>query len=347
MYNKRRMACKTIVGFLAVMVFLFSCNPEKRKAQKNLTVVFYNVENLFDLKDEPNKQDEEFTPDGTKKWDQHRYQKKLEDLSKVLSSINEEELPEIIGLCEVENKQVVEDLVKTGALSVGNYEVVHFESPDFRGIDNALAYRPDEFKILDSVPINVTFQNEPDYVTRDILYVKGQTLNKEVFHIFVNHWSSRIGGTEKSEPNRIYVASLVKNKVDSIYSAEKNPNIIIMGDMNDEPINNSLFNTIGAKDITEEPNARLINLMFDVDKQDLGSYNYRGNWNMLDNIVVSQNLLDDKGFGCFEKQGFVFQQQWMEFKNQEGEISPNRTYGGPNYYGGVSDHFPVYIKLKR
>lgn len=336
------------VIFISVfaIVFLFSCSKGDFNSKHNLTIAFYNVENLFDLEDEPGKMDEEFMPNSEKKWNQERYIKKLNDLSKVLSSINRNELPEIIGLCEVENKKVVEDLVKTGQLVNGKYKVVHYGSPDFRGIDCALVYRSDEFMVINSFPIKVNFKDEPNYLTRDILYVKGKTKNREEFHIFVNHWPSRIGGTEQTEFKRIEVATILKGKIDSIQTTDALANIVVLGDMNDEPSNNSLAKILMAQK-PETLNADFVNLMFPVQKNGKGSYVYQGNWNMLDNIVVSKSLLDEKGFKCVDKKGFVFHEDWMEFKNKDGQISPNRTYGGPNYYGGISDHFPVYFTLQR
>ncbi len=343
--NKSNFLKCSVFSFLMV-IFLVSCSSEKRQNRRNITVVFYNVENLFDTKDEQGKQDEEFTPGSEKKWTQERYAKKLEDLAKVLGSVNENELPEIIGLCEVENGKVLSDLVETGALANGNYRIVHHESPDFRGIDCALIYRPAEFLVVDHFPVHVHFKDEPNYKTRDILYVKGRTRSRETFHIFVNHWPSRIGGEEKTEPDRMEVAAILKSKIDSIVALNSNAKIIVMGDMNDEPSNKSLSETLGAKSPGPE-SAGLVNLMYPDDKLEKGSYYFRGNWNMLDNLVVSQSLLDKKGFQCKEGKGFVFHREWMEFKNRSGEISPNRTYGGPNYYGGISDHFPVYFKLER
>ncbi|MCF6333613.1 MAG: endonuclease [Draconibacterium sp.] len=332
--------------FIFAIIFLSSCSNGKYKSSRNLTIAFYNVENLFDLEDEPGKKDEEFLPGSKKKWNEERYTKKLEGLSRVLSSINKNELPEIIGLCEVENSKVVEDLINTGRLANGKYKVVHYESPDFRGIDCALVYRPDEFKVITSFPIKVNFKNEPNYFTRDILYVKGETKNGEEFHIFVNHWPSRIGGTEKTEPNRIEVATILKSKIDSIQTVDASAEIIVLGDMNDEPSNNSLAKILMAQK-PEVKNAGFVNLMYPVHENKKGSYLYQENWNMLDNIVVSSNLLDDKGFQCADKRGFVFHKKWMEYKNKNGEISPNKTYGGTNYYGGISDHFPVYFTLQR
>jgi len=329
-----------------VFFILFSSSKETKKNSRNVTFVFYNVENLFDTADEPKKDDAEFLPGSEKKWNEERYVKKLEDLSKVLSSVNETDLPEIIGLCEVENKTVVSDLAATGRLSRGKYKVVHYESPDIRGIDCALLYRSGEFKVMAHSPIRVNFKNEPRHKTRDILYVKGKTRDREEFHIFVNHWPSRIGGLDKTEPGRVEVAGLLKSKIDSVLLSNPKANIVVMGDMNDEPANKSLSETLGAK-VPGTPGAQLINLMFPDDLLQKGSYNYRGEWNMLDNLIVSPGLLDNKGFRCREQKGFVFQQEWMEYKNRNGEVSPNRTYGGPNYYGGVSDHFPVYFILQR
>ncbi len=252
----------------------------------------------------------------------------------------------MIGLCEIENGKVLEDLVNDKYLAQGKYKIVHYESPDNRGIDCAFLYRPDEFKVISSRPVHVSFAGEPDFHTRDILYVKGKTLNGEEMHIFVNHWPSRIGGEEQTEYARVTVASLLKSKIDSVQNVNPSAEIIVMGDMNDEPSNKSLAEVLGASKPGNN-NSNLVNLMYPVHEEKLGSYYYRGNWNMLDNLVVSSNLLDDKGFRCKDKQGHVFHQSWMEYKNTNGVLSPNRTYGGSNYYGGISDHFPVYMSLQR
>lgn len=332
--------------FVAVLLFLGACAPWKNAARRNMTVAFYNVENLFDLEDESGKNDDEFTPDGDKNWDRTKYRKKLADISRVISGINEGDLPEIVGLCEVENESVVTDLVQTGLLANGNYQVIHFESPDFRGIDCAVVYRPDEFRVLDYVAVPVYFEGSTDFKTRDILYVKGRTRNREELHLFVNHWPSRIGGVEKTEPKRVAAARILKEKIDSLMEADNRARIIILGDMNDEPDNRSLQEVLGAK-APSDANAMLVNLMFPEDEKGKGTYNYRGTWNMLDNVIVSRNLLDEKGFRCMEQQGHIFHEEWMEDVGREGDIFPRRTYKGPNYNGGVSDHFPVYFRLRR
>jgi predicted extracellular nuclease len=333
--------------FVILLLVFLSCSPWKNANRRNMTVVFYNVENLFDLEDEPGKRDEAFTPEGEKEWNMGRYQKKLTDISNVIGSVNEGDLPEIVGLCEVENEKVLKDLINTGLLKHGEYQIIHHESPDVRGIDCALIYRPAEFKVTDYFALPVFFEDDPEYKTRDILYVKGRTRNREEFHLFVNHWPSRVGGVEQTRLKREQAAKVLKSKIDSVTQVRSSrAHILVMGDMNDEPEDESLQKVLKAQKPADFNNG-LVNLMFPAYEKGRGSYNYRGEWNMLDHIIVSSGLLDEKGFRCVELKGFVYHRDWMEYTSSEGNMRPNRTYGGPAYYGGVSDHFPVYIRLRR
>lgn len=318
-----------------------SCTSVKKTLKQEYTVVSYNVENLFDTVDDPKIPDEEFLPESEKKWDNKVYQKKLNDLMKVISEINPKELPEIVGLVEVENRTVLEDLVNTVPLK-NKYNIIHEESPDYRGIDVALIYRKDAFKEIMHEVLPVVFPDDPNFKTRDILYVTGKIRNKTV-HVFVNHWPSRIGGDDKTEPKRILAASVLKNKTDQILAADPKARIIIMGDMNDEPENKSLKETLGAE--SPESGAKLVNLMFPDDIAGLGTYFYSGNWNMLDNLVVSEKVIKGKGFKVENRKGYIFSSDWMVFTNKNGAKTPNRTYVGNKYVGGVSDHFPVYLKM--
>ncbi|WP_163707800.1 endonuclease/exonuclease/phosphatase family protein [Mangrovibacterium lignilyticum] len=327
-------------NWLVLIVVLFFVSCQSGKEFRHLTVVSYNVENLFDTIDDPHTRDNEFLPEGDKKWTSERYEKKLNDIARVLTAINPDDLPEIIGLTEVENRQVLDDLVNTDAMVPGDYQIVHQDSPDKRGIDVALLYRPVEFNFISFEAIPV----DPGFATRDILHVHG-TFKKEDFHFFVNHWPSRIGGLEKSEPNRLVVAETLKAKVDEVLADDPDAHIVIIGDMNDEPQNKSLKEVLGAG--IPDSDLALVNLMMPLALEKKGTYNYRGNWNMLDNLVVSSNLLDKKGFQVSPATGYIFREAWMEYTNKEQEVSPNRTYGGPNYYGGVSDHFPVYFEMKK
>jgi predicted extracellular nuclease len=331
------------IGLLVVVGLVYgSCSSVKRTLKKEYTVVSYNVENLFDTVDDPKIPDEEFLPESEKKWDNERYQKKLNDLSQVISEISPKELPEIVGLIEIENRSVLEDLVQTGPLNGQGYAIIHEESPDFRGIDVALIYRKDAFQEIMHESLPVVFADDPEFKTRDILHVTGKARN-ETIHIFVNHWPSRIGGDEKTEPKRVLAATVLKSKVDQILSLDPKARIIIMGDTNDEPINKSLYEILGAK--APDSGAKLVNLMFPDDLAGKGTYFYSGNWNMLDNLVVSDELISGKRIQIVDQKGFIYSNDWMIYTNKTGDKTPNRSYVGSKYVGGVSDHFPVYLKM--
>jgi len=331
------------LGALVILVIaISSCTSVRKTLRNEYTVVSYNVENLFDTVDDPKIPDEEFLPTSEKKWDSERYQKKLNDLVRVITEINPKELPEIVGLVEVENRTVLEDLTLTGALKNQKYGIIHEESPDYRGIDVALIYRQDAFQEISHETLPVVFPDDPEFKTRDILHVTGKIRNK-IVHVFVNHWPSRIGGDEKTEPKRVLAASVLKSKTDQILAEDPSARIIIMGDMNDEPANKSLFETLGAE--SPDSGARLVNLMMPDDAKGLGTYFFSGSWNMLDNLVVSDALIKGKRFQVVDKKGFIFTNDWMIFTNKNGDKTPNRSYVGNKYVAGVSDHFPVYLKM--
>lgn len=328
---------------LLVLAFLISsCTSAGKMLRNEYTVVSYNVENLFDIVDDPNIPDEEFLPESEKQWNKERYQKKLDDLVKVISEINPKELPEIIGLVEVENREVLEDLIRTGALADEKYDIVHEESPDYRGIDVALIYRKNAFKVVAHETLPVIFSDDPEFKTRDILHVEGKIRNKTV-HLFVNHWPSRIGGEDKTEPKRILAAKVLKKKVDQLLADDPKVRIIIMGDMNDEPSNKSLLETLGAQ--SPDSGMKLVNLMMPDDALGFGTYFFSGNWNMLDHLIVSYGLINGRGIQVDKNKGFVYQNDWMVFTNKNGDKTPNRSYVGNKYVGGVSDHFPVYFRM--
>lgn len=320
-----------------------SCTSQKKMLSNEYTVLSYNVENLFDTIDDPKIPDEEFLPQSEKKWTGVRYQKKLDDLSKVIAGVNPSDYPEIIGLVEIENQTVLEDLIHTVTLKNHSYRIIHEESPDYRGIDVALLYRRDAFKEKWHETLSVVFAEDTAFKTRDILHVVGK-MKKNTVHVFVNHWPSRIGGDEKTEPKRVQAASVLKNKVDEVLGADPNARIIIMGDMNDEPSNKSLQETLGAK--SPDSGAKLVNLMMPDDQKGLGTYFYSGNWNMLDNLVVSNAIITGKKTKVENNKGEIYRADWMIFTNKNGDKTPNRSYVGDKYVGGVSDHFPVYFKMK-
>jgi predicted extracellular nuclease len=333
---------RKIIVLLISLSISISISAQKRD-KKVVTAVFYNVENLFDTINDPNIDDEEFLPSSAKKWNSERYNKKLENLAKVISSINTSELPEIVGFAEVENKNVLEDLVATSYLKNGNYKIVHQNSPDSRGIDVALIYQPDEFKYISHQIIPFKAEYELEYKLRDILYVKGILGKKDTVHVFVNHWKSRSGGEKETEKQRISQSLNLRNKVDEIMAGNKNAKILIMGDLNDDPRNTSVFETLKANNNQSEPK-NLFNLMLPLMDAGKGTHSYRGDWTMLDNLIISQSFLNtNNGFVAKNNEGHIFDSEMITFTSNKGEKSPNRTYGGNNYYGGFSDHYPVYV----
>ncbi len=334
---------RKIIWLLVVVAWISgSCTSQKKMLRKEYTVLSYNVENLFDTVDDPKIPDEEFLPQSEKKWDNEKYQKKLDDLAKVISEVNPLETPEIVGLVEVENRGVLEDLIRTNALKDHKYAIIHEESPDYRGIDVAVIYRKDAFTEIMHEVLPVVFPDDPTFKTRDILHVVGKIRNQTV-HVFVNHWPSRIGGDEKTEPKRVLAASVLKARVDLLLSLDPKARIIIMGDMNDEPANKSLLETLGAK--SPDSGAKLVNLMMADDTAGLGTYFYSGNWNMLDNLVVSGEMITGKRMKIENQKGNIYSNDWMIFTNKNGDKTPNRSYVGNKYVSGVSDHFPVYFKM--
>tara|TARA_S200000501_G_scaffold268581_1_gene252278 strand:- start:143 stop:1099 length:957 start_codon:yes stop_codon:yes gene_type:complete len=314
---------KTLI-FLLLPFFVLSQSDDKE-----LFSVFYNVENLFDTIDNPNTRDNEFLPKSEKKWDTYRYNYKLNQLDKVFSEIvkkeNENRLPDIIGLCEVENKLVIDDLLKTETFKNHTYKIIHKQSPDGRGIDCALLV-DEKFEVLNSdfIKINNPIESR---ATRDIVFGKLKFKN-QIINVFVNHWPSRWGGQEASNHKRVFVAEVLRKYIDN-NTLESDFNLI-MGDFNDYPTNESLAEVLVKDD--------LVNLMSKSNVSGRGSYNYRGNWDWLDQIIVSQDDFKLISFGAFEE-------DFMMYTNKKGEVYPNRSFGGNNWYAGFSDHLPVFIRF--
>jgi len=339
---------KNIVPIFFILCLFAGCSSVKdylnNDGKRAYRIGFYNVENLFDLEDNPDKIDEYFTPAGETNWNQERYTKKINDLARVIEAM---QYPAILGVCEVENLSVCQDFCEETSLSSKGYGVVHFESPDKRGIDNAFLYHKKAFRVISSNNIRIHFPEgyleEEDYTTRDIIHVTGVFHKKDTFHFFVNHWPSRRGGLEASEPKRTFVAKQIRKEIDAIYTKNPKANIVLMGDFNDEPTNKSVEEVLGATmDNSTCQSTGLYNLMSNLDKEGKGSYNYRGNWNMLDQIIVSCDLANGNTRYSFSEP-VIFKAEWMIYKDKKYGDKPNRTYGGPNYYGGFSDHFPVYV----
>ncbi len=318
-----------------------------KNKNNNFTVAFYNVENLFDTINSPNTWDEEFTPKSKKKWNSKKYFKKINDIGKVISSINNK-FPDIVGLCEIENRNVLKDLVQTKALQKEKYKIIHEDSHDVRGIDVALLYNPKEFEYISHKKIEINYKKEPKYKTRDILYVKGLASKTDTLHIFVNHWKSRGGGQKETEYKRIAIAKVLRENIDNILLSNKEAKIIVIGDLNDEPTDKSVRNTLGASNKIND-NATLFNLMYNLDSLGVGTHSYKGKWNMLDNMIVSKSLINSKtGYRVQNNTAYIFNDDFILYYNAKtGTKTPNRTYGGSHYFGGYSDHLPVYFILTK
>lgn len=333
--------------FIAIILFLSGiagCKSSEKTSNvstiQSNRIAFYNVENLFDIYDDPKTKDDEFTPNGKKKWTAKRYDKKLRQISTVVQDM---EFPDIVGFCEVENKKVLQDLTNTELLNPYQYEVVHFDSPDFRGIDNGLIFKADQFELLHSDYFRINFPPKivQDYTTRDILYARGIYRRTDTLHIFINHWPSRRGGVKESEPKRVFVAKELKKQIDLLQSKNPNAKILVMGDLNDETDNASVNDVICGK--TKSPATQMINLTAPIDQAGKGTYRYRNNWNMLDQIIISSSLRSGNFVMGDAK---IFQPDYLTYQDKKFGPRPNKTYGGPNYYGGYSDHYPVFVTVK-
>ncbi len=322
--------------FLILLLFpllVVSQSEKKSISDENIFAVFYNVENLFDTINSTNTNDSEFLPDSEKKWNTYRYNYKLNQLAKVFSSIirdeNNDKMLDIIGLCEVENKLVIDDLLKKPIFSNHNYTIIHQESPDSRGIDCALLFN-NQFQLLQHDFIRV---DNPDAnrSTRDIVYAKLKFKN-EVINVFVNHWPSRWGGQEETNHKRVFVAKVLKDYIN--LNTSEDEYTLVMGDFNDYPSNESLSEVLVKDDF--------INLMSTDLVVGRGSYNYRGDWDWLDQIIVSKSFTNSNmqllSVGAFQK-------DFMLYTNEKGEVYPSRSFGGKKWFRGFSDHLPVYCRI--
>ena len=362
----------SLLFYLLFALTLSHCSAQKKinSAEKSLskekyiapkekyiarTIAFYNLENLFDTIDDPKIHDEDFTPEGRNIWTSERYQKKLRNMADVISLIGKKQTgapPVILGVAEIENRQVLEDLIHTGKLKKYPYGIIHFDSPDHRGIDVALLYIKNIFHPVNAqnIPLKIYREGKRIY-TRDILVVSG-ILDNEKIHIIVNHWPSRRGGEARSRPLRIKAAEKNLQIIDSIRRTEPNPKIIIMGDLNDDPVSPSVKDVLRAKGKKSNVLKNdLYAVMEHFYRAGIGTLAYRDSWNLFDQIFVTYPLIEGttgkvKDYSSFKlwKEG-IFNSRFLT--NDKGAFKgyPFRTFAGGQYLGGYSDHFPVYIIL--
>jgi predicted extracellular nuclease len=335
--------------FMAIVVCFASCAVGQHKAkttQGEAVIAFYNVENLFDTLDDPRTIDEDFTPSGKLQWNAARYTEKLSRISEVIDMLPGE-LPVFMGLCEIENRAVLTDLVREPLLNdspkQGHYEIIHADSPDERGIDVAALYDPSVLKNVSFHYFTIALPDPKDPNTRDLLYVKGK-MDNEWLHFFVNHWPSRSGGQAESEPNRFAVAKLLKSKVDSVLAVDAKAKLVIMGDFNDHPVDKSIKEILGA---SESSDAMLFNQMYSIHTSGNGSYFFKGEWGALDQMITSKGLMNSTGWHVSEASAGVLRDEKILFRDKEGISRPSRSYAGDSYKGGYSDHLPVYLKMMK
>ena len=312
-------------------------------------IVFYNLENLYDPYDDTTKLDDEFTSKGNKRWTYSKFIVKLDHLSKTFLAIGGWEPPTMIGVCEIENRYVLNKLIYDTPLKKFKYRFVHYESADVRGIDVAFLYRPDRFRLLFSRNITIRFPSDSILRTRDILYIKGILFQKDTLNIFINHWPSRRGGFTESIPKRMLVAKTLRSCIDTLQDHHHSPSIIIMGDFNDDPDQPSIRDILKANAFSPTTgNDSIVNLMLPMmDHPDAGTHKFQGKWAILDQFMVSGALLLNRtGLRTSEKSAGIFTAGFLSEQDDRFlGIKPSRTYSGPRYTGGFSDHFPVYLDL--
>lgn len=346
---------KRNIFVISVVVAMLLSIGNASAQSKRYTVLFYNVENLFDTIQDPTIYDTEFIPTGVKEWNSAKYNKKLENLERLFYSVaqSNKSYPTVIGVSEVENRNVLEDIASMPKLLPANYQICHYDGPDARGVDVAFFYRPDQFQYEGSASIKANIPGaRENFRTRDLLTMWGK-IDGEDFFFLVSHWPSRRGGQSSSAFLREGLASQIKGICDSVRKANPATKVVVMGDFNDDPGDKSVSECLGAKlKKNKLQEYDLFNPFWQMHKDGYGTLVYNDLWNLFDNIVVSSNLANaPKGtlelwkaknaeyYGNIFKADFLFQ--------REGQYKgyPLRTYVGNNFQAGWSDHLPVFIYL--
>ncbi len=333
---------RTIIAVLLAVIFINSDLYAQDKV-KGAIVSFYNLENLFDTIDDPHTNDAEFLPNGANRWTGTRYMEKLSNMATVVSQIGSDVIkggPTILGVSEIENRSVLEDLINTPQLVNSGYAIVHYDSPDRRGVDVGLLYRKGAFEVVNSTSNRLTMPGRKDWYSRDQLVVSGK-LDGEMIHIIVNHWPSRGAGPEY----RAAAGKLSKQLSDSLKAIYPNAKIFVMGDLNDDPTDPSVMNHLGAKGkIKDARKSGLYNPYYRLFQDGIGSLAYRDAWNLFDQIVISPSLVDEDNPNQWSfHSARIFNEQFLIQKEGQFKGYPFRTFAGGAYLGGYSDHFPVYV----
>jgi hypothetical protein len=335
-------------NILIFISILLAYSAEAQQVRAGL-IAFYNLENLFDTIDTPGVLDEEFTPEGPNKWTGSRYLEKIDNMALAISRIGEDEGwnggPAVLGVSEIENRSVLEDLTAHPLLSESNYQIVHYDSPDRRGVDVALMYRPQFFRVTASASpsLDLTDKDGERIFTRDQLVVSG-IFDGEPMHFIVNHWPSRSGGEVTSRPRRNAAAALSRRLVDSLLQIEPEAKIFVMGDLNDDPTDESLRKYLRASgNAAKLKEGELYNTMFPLFRKGIGSLYYRDGVNLFDQIIITPSLLGDDYSSYKFLHARVFNASFLLQKDGQYKGYPLRSFVGTVWQGGYSDHFPVYV----
>lgn len=355
MVSQTKSSILAVVSALALLLAVASCGTQRRSTTESgkkydaYAVAFYNVENLFDAEDDPtNRGDDEFLPSGPYNWTQAKYEKKLHNIASVISQLGRDVVPggpAIIGLAEVENKRVCDDLVARPEIADMGLEVIDVPSPDWRGIETALLYNPRLFRVSNYKAYKYPdLDFRPDYRTRDQLLVSG-TLAGEPFHVLVCHWPSRYGG-KTSDIYREMAAKLSKQIADSLYNADPKAKLIIMGDLNDDPVDNSTARVLEAKRRPSEVGPRgFFNATWEPYAQGIGTLTYQGKWNLFDQMILTAPLLDSSRQTLSFWKIEIFNRPFLITQEGKRKGSPHRTFDGNTFINGYSDHLPVITYL--
>ncbi len=343
---------KFLINTVCVAAILLAISPVSAQEQtyKIGLIGFYNLENLFDTIDTPEVHDTEFTPAGSNLYNSAVYQEKLNNLSRVIAQAGTELTPDgvaLLGVCEVENRSVLEDLVAHPRIADRNYQIVHYDSPDFRGIDVGLLYNPKYFEVTESraVPLLIYRDDSTRIFTRDILLVGGEFDGEKLF-VMVNHWPSRRGGEAATAHLRNAGALRCKMLTDSLRQIYPDAKFVLMGDLNDDPTSPSVAQVLDAKGKERQVrDGDYYNPMWAYYRRGMGTTAYRDAWSLFDQLIISDNFLSEDQTGYRYYESYIFNPTYLVQKSGHFQGYPFRTYSGGNYIGGFSDHFPVYMAL--
>ncbi|MFD2515259.1 endonuclease/exonuclease/phosphatase family protein [Pontibacter locisalis] len=344
-----RYGIKTLL-LIFTFITLIGCSrlPFSSKTGKLHTIAFYNVEKLFDTTNEPGTNDDAFTPNGEMNWTQEKYNRKIQNIASALANIGGGEGPAIIGISEIENQKVLQDLVNAEPLRKRGYNIIHHDMPDEQGLDVALLYKPKVFKVSQQQPVKIDY-GRSNYTSRDILKVQGELQGQPVT-LFVNHWPPRTRtrrGLQDDSRLRA-AATTLRKEINALQAADKDAKIIVMGDFDAEPKTNVMQQVLKA---TGRPNPyyneELFNTFFMHYVNGLGSYYSRGDFKMLDQILISKSLIDGEGLEYVRGSAQIHDPEELKFLYGKYKNTPLSTFSGSTYFGGYSDHFPVYIKVRK